>query len=58
MCITSLREDPTKQNGTVLFSGIMLHDEANIVNIIDKEGFIINEIFKRDNWLAIMCVNS
>jgi ribosomal protein L11 methyltransferase len=51
-------KEATKQNGTVLFSGIMLHDEANIVNIIDKEGFIINEIFKRDNWLAIMCVNS
>jgi ribosomal protein L11 methyltransferase len=48
----------TKQNGTVLFSGIMLHDEQNIINVIEKEQFIIKEIFKRDNWLAIMCVNS
>jgi ribosomal protein L11 methyltransferase len=47
----------TKQNGIVLFSGIMLHDEPNIINVIEKEGFIIKKIFKRDNWLAIMCVN-
>ncbi len=47
----------TKQNGTVLFSGIMLHDESNIISVIEKEGITINEIFKRDNWLAILCVN-
>jgi ribosomal protein L11 methyltransferase len=47
----------TKQNGTVLFSGIMLHDEPNIIAVIEKEGITINEIFKRDNWLAILCVN-
>jgi ribosomal protein L11 methyltransferase len=47
-----------KLNGTILFSGIMLHDESNIVNVIEKEGITIKEIFKRDNWLAIMCVTS
>jgi ribosomal protein L11 methyltransferase len=46
-----------KSNGIILFSGIMLHDEPNIINVIEKEGIIIKEIFKRDNWLAIMCVN-
>jgi ribosomal protein L11 methyltransferase len=51
-------KDAVKPNAIVLFSGIMLHDEVNIVNVIEKEGFIIKEIFKKDNWLAIMCVNS
>ncbi len=46
-----------KQNGIILFSGIMLHDEANIINVIEKECIAIKEIFKRDNWLALMCVN-
>jgi ribosomal protein L11 methyltransferase len=50
-------KDAIKTNGIALFSGIMLHDEPNIINVIEKEGFIINEIFKKDNWLAIMCVN-
>ncbi len=46
-----------KPNGTILFSGIMLHDELNIIKIIEKEKITINKILKRDNWLAIMCVN-
>jgi ribosomal protein L11 methyltransferase len=50
-------KDALKPNAIVLFSGIMLHDEPNIINVIEKEGFIIKQIFKRDNWLAIMCVN-
>jgi ribosomal protein L11 methyltransferase len=50
-------KNAVKPNATVLFSGIMLHDESNIINVIEKEGFIINEIFRKDNWLAIMCVN-
>jgi ribosomal protein L11 methyltransferase len=50
-------KDAVKQNAIVLFSGIMLHDEPNIIKVIEKECFIIKEIFKRDNWLAIMCVN-
>jgi ribosomal protein L11 methyltransferase len=50
-------KEATKEDGTILFSGIMLHDEANIVNVIEKEGITIKEIFKRDNWLALMCVN-
>jgi ribosomal protein L11 methyltransferase len=50
-------KNAVKPNATVLFSGIMLHDESNIINVIEKEGFIINEIFRKDNWLALMCVN-
>ena len=46
-----------KENGVILFSGIMLHDEENIVNVIEKESIIIKEILKKDNWLALMCVN-
>jgi ribosomal protein L11 methyltransferase len=47
----------TIEKGIILFSGIMLHDEANIVNVIEKEHITIKEIFKKDNWLALMCVN-
>jgi ribosomal protein L11 methyltransferase len=50
-------KDAVKPNATVLFSGIMLHDEQNIINVIEIEQFIIEEIFKKDNWLAILCVN-
>jgi ribosomal protein L11 methyltransferase len=50
-------KNAVKPSATVLFSGIMLHDELNIINVIEKEGFIINEIFRKDNWLALMCVN-
>ncbi len=46
-----------KENGVILFSGIMLHDETNIVNVIENERITIIEIFRRDNWLAIMCFN-
>lgn len=46
-----------KENGVISFSGIMLHDEENIVNVIEKESIIIKEILKKDNWLALMCVN-
>lgn len=47
----------TIQSGIILFSGIMLHDEANIVNAIEKEHITIKEIFRKYNWLALMCVN-
>ncbi len=50
-------KNATKQNGIVLFSGIMLHDEANIIHVIEKENITIKEIFRKDNWLALMCVN-
>ena len=38
---------------TILFSGIMLHDEANIVNLLEKENFSVQAIYKKDNWLCI-----
>jgi ribosomal protein L11 methyltransferase len=50
-------KNAVKQNGIILFSGIMLHDEANIINVIEKERITIKEIFRKDNWLALMCVN-
>lgn len=43
--------------GTVLFSGIMLHDENNIIEVLHKASFTIKQIFRKDNWLAVMCVN-
>jgi ribosomal protein L11 methyltransferase len=49
-------KNAVKSSGIILFSGIMLHDEPNIIKVIEKEGITIKEIFKRDNWLAIMCV--
>jgi ribosomal protein L11 methyltransferase len=42
------------QHATLLFSGIMLHDEENIVGILKSEKFIINSIHKKDNWLCIL----
>jgi ribosomal protein L11 methyltransferase len=42
------------EHSTILFSGIMLHDEANIVNLLKAENFTITEIYKKDNWLCIL----
>jgi ribosomal protein L11 methyltransferase len=39
---------------TILFSGIMLHDKENIVNLLQTENFTIAHIYKKDNWLCIL----
>ena len=38
----------------ILFSGIMLHDEANIVSVLENAGIKVEHIYKKDNWLAIL----
>jgi ribosomal protein L11 methyltransferase len=42
------------EHTTILFSGIMLHDEANIVNLLVEENFSITEIYKKDTWMCIL----
>ncbi len=42
------------ENTTILFSGIMLHDEENILSVLQKASFKITQIFKKDNWLCIL----
>jgi ribosomal protein L11 methyltransferase len=46
-----------KKDGTILFSGIMVHDKDKIINVIEKEGIMIKKIVEKDNWLALLCVN-
>lgn len=46
-----------KTGAPILFSGIMLHDEKEISQVISNASFQIKHIFKKDNWLAILCVN-
>jgi ribosomal protein L11 methyltransferase len=46
-----------KTGGTILFSGIMLHDKSKIISVIENESITIKEIIERDKWLALMCVN-
>ena len=50
--ITSIKNAATS-NTVFLFSGIMLHDESNILNVLTNAGIKIEKIFKKDNWLSI-----
>jgi ribosomal protein L11 methyltransferase len=38
----------------ILFSGIMLHNEPQFTNMLEKNNMKISELFKRENWLAIL----
>ena len=51
--ITSIKNAATS-NTVFLFSGIMLHDESNILNVITNAGIKIEKVFKKDNWLSIL----
>jgi ribosomal protein L11 methyltransferase len=46
-----------KAGAPILFSGIMLHDEVQILQVLSNAPFQVKNIFKKDNWLAILCVN-
>jgi ribosomal protein L11 methyltransferase len=41
----------------LLFSGIMIHDEKKILEVLSIGGLIVREVYKRENWLAISAVN-
>ena len=41
----------------LLFSGIMVHDEKNILEVLSMGGLTILEVYRRENWLAIFAVN-
>ena len=44
-------------SGTVfLFSGIMLHDEKQIIETLESAEIMIKNIFRRENWLSILAV--
>jgi len=42
-----------KPGATILFSGIMLHDEPQIRACLDSNSIKIEECRYRDNWLII-----
>ncbi len=47
----------TAQGATILFSGVMQHDEESIVNKICASGMIISAVIERENWLAIVALS-
>ncbi len=46
-----------EQDAIFLFSGIMLHDEKNITEVLEHGGLAIKAIFKKDGWLSILANN-
>ncbi len=40
----------------ILFSGIMLHNETQFTNMLEKNDMKIIKLCKRENWLAILAV--
>ena len=41
----------------LLFSGIMIHDEKKILEVLSMGRLTIREVYRRENWLAISAVN-
>jgi ribosomal protein L11 methyltransferase len=41
----------------LLFSGIMIHDEQKILEVLSMGGLTVQKVYKRENWLAILAVN-
>ena len=47
-------KDASLPGGTILFSGIMLHDENNILNNLKASGFLIIRVLHKGDWLAVL----
>ena len=43
-----------KETTIFLFSGIMLHDENNILGLLASAGLKVGKIFRKENWLCIL----
>ena len=43
-----------EQNSILLFSGIMVHDEKQMIEVLKNNSLFINAIFKKDGWLSIL----
>lgn len=50
-------KESAKLGAQILFSGVLEKDEDQILNEISNSGLQINQVFKKDNWLAISVVN-
>ncbi len=46
--------EATKTGTKILFSGIMLHNESQIIQMLKNSNVKISDIIRRENWLAIM----
>ena len=53
----SVIKESAKSGALILFSGVLEHDKAQILNEIDKSGLHTTQVFPRENWLAISVVN-
>ena len=49
--------DAADDNAVFLFSGIMLHDEKKIIEVLQNGALTIKAIYKKDNWLSILASN-
>lgn len=41
----------------LLFSGIMIHDEQKILEVLSSGGVQVEQVYRRENWIAISAVN-
>ena len=46
-----------KPEATVLFSGILLHDEEKLTGILKEKNFIIHTCSMKDTWMIIVAIN-
>lgn len=46
-----------EENAIFLFSGIMVHDEKHIIEVLENVSLRLREIFKKDGWLSILAHN-
>lgn len=43
------------ESGLILFSGIMLHDEQKMIQLMHNEHLQINSTYKKGDWFALHC---
>ena len=46
-----------EENAIFLFSGIMLHDEKQIIQVLENGNLTIKAIFKKGDWLSLLANN-
>ncbi len=45
-------------NSILLFSGIMLHDEEKILQVLQTADLKVKAVYKKDNWLSVMATKN
>jgi ribosomal protein L11 methyltransferase len=51
-------KNAAEKTATVLFSGIMTHDEPVIIDALKKSNFEIKQVFHKNDWIALLTIST